>query len=148
MLGHWALTLGLLLASLSATALAVSCYECDSVNDSNCGDNFQPDDIAKTDCDSMELPEHLSAFYLQRPETACLTKYYSDAPGETLFVRRSCIFGDLSVCDEKPDPVMPHLSFLGCVFCHKDYCNLSSRCVHAHNLVLAAMLALIYIFNL
>lgn len=57
-------------------AWAVSCFECDSLNDSKCGDDFEPDDIAKTDCDSMELPEDKRVFYLQRPETACLIKYY------------------------------------------------------------------------
>lgn len=120
---HMVLAVGLIFVMLVATALAVSCYECDSVNDLNCGDDFHADDIAKTDCDSMELPENLRAFYPQRPDTACLTKYYQGLPNEALFVRRSCAFGDPSVCDEQPDPVMPHLSFLGCVFCSKDLCN-------------------------
>ncbi|EDW03262.1 GH10594 [Drosophila grimshawi] len=137
---RWVLTLGLLLLLLSATALAVSCYECDSVNDSNCGDDFQPDDIATTDCDSMELPEELRPFYLQRPDTACLTKYYKGSTDESLFVRRSCAFGDLSVCDEQPDSVMPQLNFLGCVFCHKDLCNLSTRSTFASSSIMGVIL--------
>ncbi|KAH8419368.1 hypothetical protein KR222_008294, partial [Zaprionus bogoriensis] len=108
------------------TARAVSCYECDSVNDSKCGVDFEPDDIAKTDCDSMELPENLRAIYLQRPETACLTKFYRGSlPDEALFVRRSCAFFDFLDCDETPDPVKPYLSFMGCSFCHTDLCNAS-----------------------
>ncbi|XP_034472865.1 uncharacterized protein LOC117780438 [Drosophila innubila] len=120
---HTVLALGLLFVTIAATALAVSCYECDSVNDSNCDDEFHADDIAKTDCDAMELPEEQRALYSQRPDTACLTKYYKDSEDDFIFVRRSCAFGDFSVCDQRPDPVVPHLNFLGCAFCHKDLCN-------------------------
>ncbi|KAH8271858.1 hypothetical protein KR044_008380, partial [Drosophila immigrans] len=111
------------LSSSSLAGLAVSCYECDSVNDLNCGSEFHADDIAKTDCDSMELPEEIRDIYIQKPGTACLTKYYRDLADNPPFVRRSCTFGDFSVCDEQPDPVMPHLSFLGCQFCYTDLCN-------------------------
>ncbi|ALC40327.1 CG14401, partial [Drosophila busckii] len=96
---------------------AVTCYECDSVNDLYCGvDDFQSNDIAKTDCDAMELPQaDQPVIYLERPETACLTKYYKDpAAADASFVRRSCAFGDLTACDTQPDPVMPQLGFLGC----------------------------------
>ncbi|XP_034100037.1 uncharacterized protein LOC132783624 [Drosophila nasuta] len=117
------LALGLLLVQFAATGLAVKCYECDSENDLNCGSEFQAEDIAKTDCDAVELPQEIREIYIQKPDTACLIKYYRDLPDNPLFVRRSCTFGDFSVCDEQPDPVMPHLSFLGCQFCHTDLCN-------------------------
>ncbi|KAH8391928.1 hypothetical protein KR215_009611, partial [Drosophila sulfurigaster] len=131
----------------SLAGLAVKCYECDSENDLNCGSEFQAEDIAKTDCDAVELPQEIREIYIQKPDTACLIKYYRDrklqmrlhihkgglnlhilrllftVPDNPLFVRRSCTFGDFSVCDEQPDPVMPHLSFLGCQFCHTDLCN-------------------------
>lgn len=98
----------------------------------------------------MELPEDKRVFYLQRPETACLIKYYGGickwefsvcisigysantpfalaAADDVLFVRRSCAFGEFGECDELPDPVMPQLSFAGCKFCHTDLCNDSTR---------------------
>ncbi|XP_023031585.1 uncharacterized protein LOC6641986 isoform X2 [Drosophila willistoni] len=117
-----------LLVMLTDAARAITCYECDSVNNKGCGDgdNFQPDDIAKINCDALEPPDTLQIMYPQRPDTACQTKYYK-VPGQPLFVRRSCYFGDVTSfefqCDEHPDSVVPFLNFLACSICNDDLCN-------------------------
>ncbi|KAH8412582.1 hypothetical protein KR009_003262 [Drosophila setifemur] len=110
-----------LLVTLASTARAITCYECDSVNNPGCGENFASDDIATTDCEAM--------VDMRGPETepTCLTKYLEGVAGEALFVRRSCFYGDSSPavmnCDESPDPMAPYLNFLGCKVCNADLCN-------------------------
>ncbi|BFF95735.1 uncharacterized protein DMAD_13077 [Drosophila madeirensis] len=119
-----------LLVTLVSTALAITCFECDSVNDAGCGEIFSGDDIAKTDCKAVEVLGNMRSYYPQSGEPTCLTKYYEGAPGSSRFVRRSCFFGDSSPadfsCDESPDPLVPDQSFLGCTLCSSDLCNAAS----------------------
>ncbi|XP_068150269.1 UPAR/Ly6 domain-containing protein bero [Drosophila tropicalis] len=134
-----------LLVMLTDAARAITCYECDSVNDKGCGDgdNFQPDDIAKTNCDALEVPEYLRTTYLPPPDTACQTKYYKGSLEEPLFVRRSCYFGDVSSlgfqCDEQPDAVAPSFSFLACSICNNDLCNTAATYKSAYWFLLIAL---------
>ncbi|KAH8266344.1 hypothetical protein KR038_006756 [Drosophila bunnanda] len=109
----------------SSPARAITCYECDSVNNPGCGEQFASDDIATTDC---EVVADLRA---PGTEPTCLTKYHEGVPGQSRFVRRSCYYGDSSPagmnCDEQPDPVVPFLTFLGCTLCNTDLCNAAPR---------------------
>ncbi|KAH8366450.1 hypothetical protein KR084_007042 [Drosophila pseudotakahashii] len=106
---------------MSSSARAITCYECDSVNNPGCGEQFVGDDISTTDCDVVANMRTLGA------EATCLTKYHEGSPGDTRFVRRSCYFGDSSPisinCDDGPDPVVPFMNFLGCTLCNTDLCN-------------------------
>ncbi|KAH8393214.1 hypothetical protein KR200_004531 [Drosophila serrata] len=127
-------------------ARAITCYECDSVNNPGCGEQFASDDIATTDC------EVVADLRSPGTEPTCLTKYHEGGeyinhkigykthtiplypcvgPGESRFVRRSCYYGDSSPagmnCDEQPDPVVPFLTFLGCTLCNTDLCNATPR---------------------
>ncbi|XP_016963154.1 uncharacterized protein LOC108033355 [Drosophila biarmipes] len=110
-----------LLVTLANSARAITCYECDSVNNPGCGEQFSGDDISTTDCDMVANTQTLGA------EPTCLTKYHEGMPGDTRFVRRSCYFGDSSPisinCDDGPDPVVPSMNFLGCTLCSTDLCN-------------------------
>nr|XP_016940006.1 uncharacterized protein LOC108017471 [Drosophila suzukii] len=110
-----------LLVTLASSARAITCYECDSVNNPGCGEQFAGDDISTTDCDEMANMRTLGV------EATCLTKYFEGTPGDTRFVRRSCYFGDSSPislnCDDGPDPVVPFMNFLGCTLCETDLCN-------------------------
>ncbi|EDW89986.1 uncharacterized protein LOC6529269 [Drosophila yakuba] len=110
-----------LLVTLASSARAITCYECDSVNNPGCGERFAGDDISTTDCDVVANMRSLGA------EATCLTKYHEGMPGDTRFVRRSCYFGDASPigisCDDGPDPVVPFMNFLGCTLCNTDLCN-------------------------
>ncbi|XP_002132797.2 uncharacterized protein [Drosophila pseudoobscura] len=116
-----------LLVTLVSTALAITCFECDSVNEPGCGESFSGDDIAKTDCNAVEVLGDMRSYNPQGVEPTCLTKYYEGMPGSSRFVRRSCFFGDSSPagfsCDESPDPLVPYQSFLGCTLCNSDLCN-------------------------
>ncbi|XP_030383217.1 uncharacterized protein LOC115630704 [Scaptodrosophila lebanonensis] len=133
-----------LLATFATAAFAISCYECDSINDKYCGETFIPDDIAQTDCDALQVPERLQLYYPQRPATACLTKFYDGLPGEKYFIRRSCYFGNIAdslfTCDEHPDPLVPYLKFFGCFACDDDLCNASARGIISWTTVLAGLL--------
>ncbi|KAH8269391.1 hypothetical protein KR018_011455 [Drosophila ironensis] len=108
---------------MSSSARAITCYECDSVNNPGCGEKFAGDDIATTDCEVVAYMHMLAPGI----EPTCLVKYYEGMPGEKIFVRRSCYYGDSSPtgidCDESPDPVVPYLNFLGCQACNADLCN-------------------------
>ncbi|XP_052853519.1 uncharacterized protein LOC128262960 [Drosophila gunungcola] len=116
-----ALTALFLLVTLASSARAITCYECDSVNNPGCGEQFAGDDISTTDCDVVANMRASGA------EATCLTKYHEGIPGDTRFVRRSCYFGDSSPmginCDDGPDPVVPFMNFLGCTLCNTDLCN-------------------------
>ncbi|XP_037712268.1 uncharacterized protein LOC119548780 [Drosophila subpulchrella] len=108
-----------LLVTLASSARAITCYECDSVNNPGCGEQFTGDDISTMDCDAN--------MQTQGAEATCLTKYHEGIPGDTRFVRRSCYYGDSSPinlnCDDGPDPVVPSMNFLGCTVCDTDLCN-------------------------
>ncbi|XP_016974427.1 uncharacterized protein LOC108041132 [Drosophila rhopaloa] len=110
-----------LLVTLASSARAITCYECDSVNNPGCGEQFVDDDISTTDCDVVASTRALGA------AATCLTKYHEGMPGDTRFVRRSCYYGDSSPmninCDDGPDPVVPFMNFLGCTLCNTDFCN-------------------------
>nr|XP_017088902.2 uncharacterized protein LOC108119960 isoform X1 [Drosophila bipectinata] len=111
---------------MSSSARAITCYECDSVNNPGCGENFAGDDIATSDCEAV------ADMRAPGMESSCLTKYYGGTvPGEMLFMRRSCYFDESSPvevnCDETPDPVVPYLNFLGCKVCNTDLCNAAGK---------------------
>ncbi|KAH8262719.1 hypothetical protein KR026_008654 [Drosophila bipectinata] len=129
---------------MSSSARAITCYECDSVNNPGCGENFAGDDIATSDCEAV------ADMRAPGMESSCLTKYYGGSeyilgtidrkiyisplpavPGEMLFMRRSCYFDESSPvevnCDETPDPVVPYLNFLGCKVCNTDLCNAAGK---------------------
>ncbi|KMY91240.1 uncharacterized protein Dsimw501_GD24293, isoform B [Drosophila simulans] len=59
-----------LLVTLASSARAITCYECDSVNNPGCGERFVGDDISTTDCDVAANMRSLGA------EATCLTKYH------------------------------------------------------------------------
>ncbi|XP_017082399.2 uncharacterized protein LOC108115458 [Drosophila eugracilis] len=113
-----------LLVTLASPAWPITCYECDSVNNPGCGEQFSGDDISTTDCDVVANMRALGQ------EATCITKFLDGSPGDTRFVRRSCYFGDSSqigfTCDDGPDPVVPYMSFLGCTLCNTDLCNAAS----------------------
>ncbi|XP_017088903.2 UPAR/Ly6 domain-containing protein bero isoform X2 [Drosophila bipectinata] len=114
-----------LVVTLASAARAITCYECDSVNNPGCGENFAGDDIATSDCEAV------ADMRAPGMESSCLTKYYGGMPGEMLFMRRSCYFDESSPvevnCDETPDPVVPYLNFLGCKVCNTDLCNAAGK---------------------
>lgn len=55
---------------MSSSARAITCYECDSVNNPGCGENFAGDDIATSDCEAV------ADMRAPGMEPTCLTKYY------------------------------------------------------------------------
>ncbi|XP_020812313.1 uncharacterized protein LOC110187266 [Drosophila serrata] len=64
-----------LLVTLASSARAITCYECDSVNNPGCGEQFASDDIATTDC------EVVADLRSPGTEPTCLTKYHEGGPG-------------------------------------------------------------------
>ncbi|XP_017043726.1 uncharacterized protein LOC108089824 [Drosophila ficusphila] len=134
-----------LLVTLASSARAITCYECDSVNNPGCGEQFVGDDISTTDC------EVVASIRAPGAPTTCLTKYHEGMPGETRFVRRACYFGDASPisinCDDGPDPVVPYMNFLGCALCDTDLCNAAPRKITLSLVGVLSALGLLILFT-
>ncbi|XP_065357409.1 UPAR/Ly6 domain-containing protein bero [Calliphora vicina] len=113
-----------LLSSFIFTASAIQCYNCESVSEANCGEDFDIEEHFKIDCDQVAPPRYLSNDLEYLNATACMKKIYKEY--KVLKYVRSCYFGDVNDTEIgcRMDPSMMDFQDVQCFVCENDnYCN-------------------------
>ncbi|XP_037960427.1 uncharacterized protein LOC119689629 [Teleopsis dalmanni] len=117
-----------IIASLSCSAYAVVCYQCESHSNPNCGEKFEGSNNMKFDCSKVAPPRFLQQYYPSvKNATGCMKKTFESGADRPHIVR-SCYFGDVSHSQTgcQSDPSLPFNRQLACDVCAGDLCNGSS----------------------
>ena len=69
-------------------ASAIECYNCESVSEPNCGEDFNMEEYFKIDCDQVAPPRYLNHDLESFNATACMKKIYK---GEYIKKKNSII---------------------------------------------------------
>ncbi|XP_017490167.1 PREDICTED: uncharacterized protein LOC108378379 [Rhagoletis zephyria] len=120
--------IGALLLSLAVNALAIQCYSCESVYNTNCGDDFDMEDDFKWDCSHVAPPRYLENDLDIRNATACMKRAYKVSGMQR--IERSCFFGDVNdtVIGCQLDPTLDEAEAISCHICdNEDFCNHSNQ---------------------
>jgi len=114
-------------ATFASTAYAVKCYQCESLTNHKCGEEFSSDDTLTFDCSRANPPRYLQNFFPIRNATGCMKKTLESVGGHPQIIR-SCYFGDVSNTQTgcQSDPSLPFVKQLSCEVCTSDLCNGSS----------------------
>ncbi|TMW48552.1 hypothetical protein DOY81_006384 [Sarcophaga bullata] len=70
--------LNTLILSFIMTASAIECYNCESVSEPNCGEDFSTEEYFKIDCDQVAPPRYLNHDLESFNATACMKKIYKE----------------------------------------------------------------------
>ncbi|XP_061390223.1 uncharacterized protein LOC133325496 [Musca vetustissima] len=122
------LVFGVLLA-LASSALALHCYQCNSLQNPKCGEHFESDDSLKTDCNRVNAPFYLLPLFNGRSvnATGCMKQTMEWVANGGKHIMRSCYFGDIYRTETgcKPDPTNFNSRQLSCEVCKDNLCNSS-----------------------
>ncbi|KAI8125345.1 hypothetical protein CVS40_4386 [Lucilia cuprina] len=113
-----------LLSTSIITASAIQCYNCESVSETNCGEDFNMEEYFKIDCDHVAPPRYLSNDLEYLNATACMKKIYKEY--KVLKYVRSCYFGDVNDTEIgcRMDPSMMDFQDVQCFVCdNENFCN-------------------------
>ncbi|KAM7353511.1 UPAR/Ly6 domain-containing protein CG9338-like isoform 2-T2 [Cochliomyia hominivorax] len=69
-------------------ASSIQCYSCESVSDTNCGENFSMEEHFKIDCDQVAPPRYLSHDFDYLNATACMKKIYKGKNINLTYMRK------------------------------------------------------------
>ncbi|XP_067625926.1 UPAR/Ly6 domain-containing protein CG9338-like isoform X2 [Eurosta solidaginis] len=120
--------IGLFLLSFVVNALSIQCYLCESVYDTDCGDDFDLVNYFKWDCSRVAPPRYLGGELDMRNATGCMKRTYK--VGDAQRVERSCFFGDVNATTNgcQLDPALDQAAPISCHVCdNEDFCNHSNR---------------------
>ncbi|XP_075153317.1 UPAR/Ly6 domain-containing protein bero-like [Haematobia irritans] len=117
-----------LLAALASSASAIHCYQCDSTQNSKCGEHFEDDQSMRVDCSRIPAPFFTNTLLGRSSNaTGCMKKTFEKTPGET-YVLRTCFYGDVLNpkvgCEMDPQNIF--VKQLSCEVCSGNLCNGSS----------------------
>uniref|UniRef100_A0A1A9ZFI4 Uncharacterized protein n=1 Tax=Glossina pallidipes TaxID=7398 RepID=A0A1A9ZFI4_GLOPL len=103
------------IAVLAGTTFAIHCYQCESISNTKCGENFEADDVMKYDCSRVAPPRFLQSIF------PCLVNGHPQ-------IIRSCYFGEISNTQTgcQADPSLPFVKQLSCDVCADNLCNSSN----------------------
>ncbi|XP_055375722.1 uncharacterized protein LOC129608310 isoform X1 [Condylostylus longicornis] len=127
-----------------------SCWHCESLTQSNCGENFDVNGIEPLNCEKTKFPAHLLHIIgtLNQNVTGCM-KTTTEINGE-IIVRRSCFFGDVKNinpgCTPDPSSLIRHID--NCEVCEKHLCNTSSSLLRLYSHSLLEFLSITIILNI
>ncbi|XP_061396661.1 uncharacterized protein LOC133332272 [Musca vetustissima] len=114
------------IATLATTAFAVHCYQCDSLTNKKCGEQFEAEESMKVDCGKAAAPAYLLSWITgtNLNATGCM-KQTVDAKVGGIHIVRTCYFGDISQTDKgcKLNPTDLLSSQLSCDVCAGELCN-------------------------
>ncbi|XP_005185537.1 uncharacterized protein LOC101887513 [Musca domestica] len=113
-------------ASVATTAFAVHCYQCESLSNKKCGEQFEAEESMKVDCSKAAVPAYLLSLFTgtNLNSTGCM-KQTVDAKMGGIHIVRSCYFGDISHTEKgcKPDVTDLLSTQLSCDVCSGELCN-------------------------
>ncbi|XP_059221405.1 uncharacterized protein LOC106096310 [Stomoxys calcitrans] len=116
--------------TLAASAFAVRCYQCSSLQDPKCGEHFENNDMMKIDCNRVNAPYFLLQLLsgTRVNATGCMKQTLTSTYGGASHILRSCYFGDIRHTDTgcQIDPTNTVAKQTSCNVCSDDYCNSSS----------------------
>ncbi|XP_075150620.1 UPAR/Ly6 domain-containing protein CG9338-like [Haematobia irritans] len=137
-----------IVATLANTAFATHCYMCTSLENSKCGDQFEPEENMKVDCSKVSAPASIISYFTNTNlnSTGCMKQTMETKLTGTV-ITRSCFFGDIAHTETGCKVDSKDLGAqLSCDVCTGNLCN-GSTSMAPVILSIAAFFALARIFS-
>ncbi|XP_013119458.2 uncharacterized protein LOC106096319 [Stomoxys calcitrans] len=117
-----------IIASLTYSASAVHCYQCNSLDNPKCGEHFEDAQYMRIDCSRIPAPFFTTTLLGRNTNaTGCVKKTLQEPAGRT-YILRNCFYGDVSNSKNGCDLDSQNFGVqqLACDACSGDLCNSST----------------------